>query len=108
MISTRSLANDAIFGAPKDFTGSNLPTYEDLMKCYLWIRHEQKSRDSKKEPTISTITCELVPKLCAIWEKASIPVISVSRINFLVHQYHDKYKRLLPTKGQIGKCCLSK
>lgn len=94
IIKTRGHVIDPVFGTPREFSGNVLPTHEDLMKCYLWLRHELK-QGSNKEPTIFQISTVLYDKLLEIWENASIPVLSNARIMTLIRAYHEKYMRLL-------------
>lgn len=93
-VNTRARITDPVCGVPRDFSGNVLPTHEDLLKCYLWVRQELK-QGSRKEPTVSQISTVLCTKLTVIWEKASIPVLSNARIMTLIRTYHEKYMRLL-------------
>lgn len=93
-VNTRAHVLDPVFGNPRDFSGNVLPTHEDLMKCYLWVRQELK-QSSNKEPTVFQISTVLYGKLIVIWKKASIPVLSKARVMTLIRAYHEKHMRLL-------------
>lgn len=60
-----------------------LPTYEDVMKCYCFIRHNLKD-SSGKDPSVSQISGILVPKIELIWSVASIPVVSSTRTSQMI------------------------
>ena len=48
-VDTRSSAECSIFGSPEDISWRKLPTYEDVMKYYHYMRLE--IRQGKKEPS---------------------------------------------------------
>ncbi len=76
---TRKKSKCSVFGCPKDLNERMLPTYEDVMKCYLHIRQKIRSVQ-RKEPVLSEILEQLVPKIEAIWNRASIPIVPKRRI----------------------------
>lgn len=67
-----------VFGHPSKHQGLNLPTHQDVMKHYLFVRQELKT--SNKEPTFSDISDCVVHHVQSMWEKASIPTLSRKRI----------------------------
>ena len=54
-VQTRLQWECPIFGHPKQLSETYLPTYDDIMKYYLYIRHELKPDITSKEPTVSEI-----------------------------------------------------
>ena len=100
-VQTRQAVECPIFGCPKDLNDNVLPSYEDIMKCYLYIRQELRAL-SEKEPTVGEITDKLVPKVERIWARASIPVVSQTRVSQMIKSYHEKYRNLLKSKGRKG------
>lgn len=92
---TRKSVECPIFGSPKDFDGFVLPTYQDVIKCFLLVRYELKPPDSKKEPTVSEICEILADKITMLWRKATIPIVSRTRVIQCIRTYHDKYLKLI-------------
>lgn len=90
----RRPADCPIFGMPKRMTLSVLPTVEDLLMDYQWVRLDLRTQP-KKEPTVSEITVVLANKVKEIWTRASIATVSTDRINQLVRFHHDKYLKLI-------------
>lgn len=103
-IKTRQKVNCVIFGAPQNFSELVLPTYEDVMKFYLFVKQELKHTPTSKEPTVSEIGETIATKLEDLWIKASIPVVTRARIMQMIRTYHDKYRNLLKSsKGKAGR-----
>lgn len=100
---TRSKFYCPIFGSLNEFNDFNLPTYEDIMKEYLFKQHLNKI-ESGFEPSVSIIANELVDNLTLIWNKPSIPIVSKRRIKQKFRYYHQKYRNLLkPYKERKDK-----
>lgn len=92
---TKKSVNCDIFGAPRELSDSVLPTYEDIIKYFLWLRHETRIK------TVSEIGEIIVSKLIELWNKASVPVVSRNRIIKMFKDYHDQYRNVLkPLKGR--------
>ena len=50
---------------------------------------------SSKEPTFSVIYSKVTCSLVAVWETASIPIVSQKRIKDMVQDYHKQFKKFL-------------
>jgi hypothetical protein len=72
-----------------------LPTYEDVMKYYTSVKNGFRMHAGGKEPRVSAICDVVTEEVEAIWMKASIPVVSHTRVLKLLRSYHDKYMKLL-------------
>lgn len=83
--------NCKIFGTVSDFSGLVLPTYSDVIKCYLykqWNLYPTKNVPFKK-------IFELILKeLKEIWVKASIPTVSHYRIHQMLKLFLEKYNNI--------------
>lgn len=100
-IKTRQTTCCPVFGLPEKLPVSQLPTYNDVMKYYLFIRYELKPDKTTKEPTVHDISERLATEILDIWRKASLPTVSFKRVLQLIRSYHDKYRRLLkPYQGR--------
>lgn len=98
---TRKHSCCPVFGAPRKFSEALLPTYEDLMKHYLLERVNLKPTRDAKEPTVRDISEKSATVIERIWRKASIPIISHTRVLQLIRAYHDSYRKLLKScKGR--------
>ena len=84
--------NCLIFGTSKLFAENILPTYEDVMKCYLFQRFQLK-RQSKKDPSAKLIAKNVSERIKSIWDKASIPTVTDERIYQKLIDYHTNYKK---------------
>lgn len=53
---TRKCINCPIFGAPSDLPGTTLPTFEDIIKCYLYVKKDLTVHPKSNGPTVSKIS----------------------------------------------------
>ena len=74
---TRSSAECLILGYPKEISWRVLPTYEDVMKYYQYVRLDMKQG---REPSLKAIATVVVIQLENLWKYASIPHLSRKRI----------------------------
>ena len=91
--------NCLIFGTSKLFAENILPTYEDVMKCYLFQRFQLK-RQSKKDPSAKLIAKKVSERIKSIWDKAFIPTVTDEHIYQKVIDYHTSYKKLMKSAQQ--------
>lgn len=101
-VETRLQWDCPIFGYPKVLSDTYLPTYDDVMKFYLYVRHELKPDISSKEPKVSEILDIVMEKVENVWVKASITTVSRTRMLQMGKAYHDKYRNILRSKGRKG------
>lgn len=93
MPKTRKNVSCPVFGAPKQMSETVLPTYESVMKHYLFVRFEIL-QESKKEPSFADIANEVIKNIKTIWNKACLPVLSDRRIFQMLKDYHTKYRKV--------------
>lgn len=84
-----------VFGMPRDLSDTVLPTYGRVMKQYLLVRHQLRSTGHGKEPSVSEVSQQVVKKVESLWNKASIPILSHTRVLQMLRVYLDKYRKLL-------------
>lgn len=100
-VKTRKETCCPVFGLPEKLPVSQLPTYNAVMKYYLFIKYELKLSKTTKEPTVHDISQRLATEILDIWQKASLPTVSFKRVLQLIRSYHDKYRCLLkPYQGR--------
>src|SRR5271170_5746829 len=80
---------------PKDMSDIVLPTYEHVMQYYALIKHQMKPTAATQEPNVSDISEKVAQNIERIWLKASIPVVSHTRILQMIRSYHDKFMKLM-------------
>ena len=97
---TRSSAECPIFGYPKEISWRVLPTYEDVMKYYQYVRLDMKQG---REPSLKAIATVVVIQLENLWKYASIPHLSRKRITGMLRQYRTKMNNLLKSKSKGSK-----
>ncbi|CAI6354827.1 unnamed protein product [Macrosiphum euphorbiae] len=99
---TRNKLKCFIFGDAKELSNNVLPTFEDVMQYYLFVKHKLKPETTSKEPSVSSIA-EIIAVLEKVWLKASIPVVSHTRVLQMIKTYHDKYRNILKSaKSRIN------
>jgi len=106
MSNTRSKDLCPVLGSPKTFAGSVLPTFSDIIRCYLLIR-QKLLRTSKQEPSLSDICIPLVKDLKSLWKKSSLTVVSDQQILHKVREYHKKYRNIKKSIKNDGKLNMS-
>ncbi|CAI6353446.1 unnamed protein product [Macrosiphum euphorbiae] len=87
-----------IFGTPQPLSVVMLPTYEDIMKHFLFITNEMK-KTCKKSPSMKLIRGKIVKNVVEIWAKASIPTVSVQRVESMFSTFYEKYKNAKKSFG---------
>ena len=93
---TRKESRRPVFGLPKEISGTNLPTYSDVMRFYFWVKNDCMSRSSTKRlETVTAIADKVASRVEEIWIKASIPVVSHNRVSQMIRSFHDEYLKLL-------------
>ncbi|CAG9791202.1 unnamed protein product [Diatraea saccharalis] len=92
-----------IFGTIEDLKENVLPTYQDVMKYYEWSRVQVKiNNGNNKEPTFSEIAEIVTKKVEGVWQKASIPVVSHTRVIQLLKAYHSKCKNIIKSLKRLS------
>ena len=92
---TRRSSECSIFGSPK-ISARCLPTYEEVMKYYIYIRLQIKQR---KDPSFKAIAAVVTQRLEILWKKASISHLSRKRITSMLQQYWHKMNNFLKSKN---------
>ena len=84
-----------LFGLPKELSGTNLPTFEDVLLCCFEESNKLSiSSDSKKKIAFSTIADCVATQIEMIYRKASIPVVTHTQTVQMIKAYHDAYYNL--------------
>lgn len=65
------------------------------MQYYLFVKHKLKSEITSKEPSVSSIAEIVAIDIEKVWLKASIPIVSHTRVLQMIKTYHDKYRNIL-------------
>ena len=94
---TRRSSECPIFGSPNNIGERCLPTYEEVMKYYIYVRLQIKQR---KDPSFKAIAAVVAQRLEILWKKASIPHLSQKRITSMLQQYRHKMNNLLKSKSK--------
>ena len=89
---TRKQLRCPIFGAPKKLTVDDvmLPTYYDVMKYDIWVKHHLKPTECSKDPTVTEISEQIAATIEHLWYKASVPIVSHTRVLQVILTYRDK------------------
>ncbi|KAL4720314.1 hypothetical protein ACJJTC_013568 [Scirpophaga incertulas] len=75
-VKTRQTTSCPVFGLPEKLPVSQLPTYSEVMKYYIFIKYQLKTDKTTKEPTVHDISEILAEEILTIWQKASLPTVS--------------------------------
>ncbi|KAJ8972312.1 hypothetical protein NQ314_000227 [Rhamnusium bicolor] len=100
----------SIFGK-KDERGRKLainvlPTYGDMMRCYLWYSQSQINKNKNKplKDLVSNTSDIVALEVERIWKKASIPIVEHRVVVKRIREYKEKYRQLLkPYKKEYKK-----
>ena len=94
--------DDIILNTPKELDPLQLPTYEDIIRAWMWERNERKL--SVLEPSWNRIRQSLSSRVLNIWVSASIPTVSTKRIEDMIQKTYDKHRALAKSyKRDNGK-----
>ncbi|CAH0558644.1 unnamed protein product [Brassicogethes aeneus] len=92
---TQQKVTTPIFGLPKKLSGTNLPTYKDvLLSCFEESYKNSILSGSKKKVAFSTIADNVATQIEIIYRKASIPVVTHTRAVQMINAYHNAYNNL--------------
>lgn len=71
-IVTRLSTQHSVFGQPVELPQRQLPTKEDVFRCFLWHRENSLTHELVTKRDLIKLTANDV---IAVWNKASIPII---------------------------------
>lgn len=94
-LKTRNDTCCPIFGAPTELRENVLPTVSDIMKYYLFVRHQKKTDAGAKEPSILEVAETVAAKCEVLWKKATIPTIGHKRVVEKIRTSNEKYQTML-------------
>ena len=92
---TRNMSNCVIFGAPQEMRENTLPTYNCVMKQFLYFNYILKEERQNKKLLFLKVAKEVTNKISAMWCKASLPTVSEKRETKILADYHHKYFSIL-------------
>jgi hypothetical protein len=92
---TRHVIKCPVFGTPHELSPNVLPTYYDVMKYCNLVKFQLKGNEGLREPKFSDVSDVVAIKLEDVWRRASVPVVSHTRILKIMRTYHDEYKKLM-------------
>ena len=84
-----------IFGDPTEMNKRQLPTYNNVIKDYLHTRDLLTAQRNNKWQSVAEISELVSTKVEKIWQKASLPILSHTRIVQMIKSYHSKYASLI-------------
>lgn len=87
---TRKKIRDPVFGSSADLRDHVLPTYEDVIRYFLYTQRKLNKGPRKNIP-FPEIANEVVQRVEAIWEKATLPVVSRQQCVAVLKNYHGKF-----------------
>lgn len=87
-------------GVPKELPSSKLPTNRDVHLFYSLVRKEKKILKGGKDPPEGEVALTVAKKVREIWQKASIPTVSLERIGVLVKKHQKKVQLLNKSYGR--------
>ena len=93
-VNTRKHSKCPIFGDPCDFSKNQLPNYDEVIKCYPFVRKEMKGNNGKDYP-VSVIASEVAEKVQAIYKRALIPCVTKKRMIAKVKEYHQTFRSIM-------------
>lgn len=102
MSTTRNKTNCPILGAPLDLSGTVLPTREEVLRYYNYIKL-QKQSEGRFKPKVSEVFDEIATELEKVWKRASIPTLHhVTIVNQIKREY-EKLNNILKSYSEARK-----
>ena len=95
MATTRERASCIVFSAPHKLPTNVIPTYSDVMKYYVDIRHILTEIKTKYRPSFRDVAEIVILDVEKVWCEASVPTVSHSRAVQILSTYHTKYRTVL-------------
>lgn len=83
-----------ILGHPTDFDGRMLPTREDTLKYYFYVWYGLKEDNGGSNPSFKEAAALVLKRVTDVWSSASIPVVSVTRMEQLLQHDVSTYQQL--------------
>ena len=74
---------------------SQFLTYGDVIKYFLFCKTKITNEYGGKNPSLSRICNQLASDIAAVYQRASVPTVSVQRIVKQLQMYHDKYQNIM-------------
>ena len=90
---TRLSTHNSVFGQPTALPQLQLPTKEDVFRCFLFHRDMPHSQDGKTKRDLLRLTAS---EVTAVWAKASIPTIEQKSVI-------NKMERLVDSGNKLQK-----
>lgn len=94
-LKTRNGVSCPIFGAPKELNEVTLPTFDDVIRGFLFTRNYLEGMSVNRNRLVVEAADIIAKKVESIWEKAGIPVVSHQRIVEIIKKYQLKRQILL-------------
>ena len=89
---TPSDTRRSVFDHPIRLSCLQLPTKEDVYRCYMW--HMDAAQQKGKPPSTREITKPMANEVVAIWNKAGIPTMDYSSVVQSLNRLIDSGKEL--------------
>jgi hypothetical protein len=90
---TRFSTKHSVFGQPDQLPSCQLPTKDEVFRCYLWHRCKLSEQGDKNVSTKETVKL-VADDVISIWKKASIPVIAYRSVLASLEKLIEKGKDL--------------
>lgn len=91
----RNIFKCPLFGKPEELKKTQLPTYQDMLKCCFQERQNLAPLKGSKEPNFKDIVENVAKKIEKVYLTSSIPIVSHKRVVQMIHTYHKTYKNLM-------------
>jgi hypothetical protein len=99
-IKTRKSFKCPVFGYASSLPTNVLPTYTDVMRHYHQIKQTLEA-EGNLAPTVSQISSTCSFEIESLWAKASIPIVSHTRVLNMIRTFHDEFRAIMkPYKGR--------
>jgi hypothetical protein len=92
-VATRLSTKHSVFGQPQQLSSRQLPTKDEVFRCYLWHRSnlfEQGEKSSSTKQIVKLVADDVIN----IWNKGSIPVIAYRSVLKALEKLIEKGKDL--------------
>ena len=106
---SRQAEQSPVFGAPCALPLSLLPTYGDVVRAFLFQRHNLNCSTTSSTRTVPTaiIASSVADDIIRLWARASIPTVTKKRVNDMIIAYHKKHRNILQSSKRKNSQCQS-
>lgn len=108
MAETRNKSDCPILGSYMEIHDNVLPTYENVMRHYYFVRNTLRQEGANYEPASAEIALIVADKVLSIWNKASLPTLLHKSVVKRIIAYNNEIQKLKKHAQRMDETYLKK